>query len=93
MNTDNVHSSQMDASRASAESSSYDQLINTLCKKGLLALDVGASGDCFFRAISYQYYGTPEFHIAVRQAGVNYLEQHPDPGGVRATTTMVFGRN
>ena len=42
------------------------------------ALDVGGSGDCFFKAISHQYYGTPDHHIAIRQAGVSYLEQHPD---------------
>ena len=78
MNTDNVHSSQIDSSRTNAESSCYDRLINRLREKGLQALDVGGSGDCFFRAISHQYYGTPEFHIAVRQAGVSYLEQHPD---------------
>ena len=80
MYTNNAHSSQMDtnASRASAEGSSYHRLINRLCEKGLQALDVGGSGDCFFRAISHQYYGTPEYHISVRQAGVSYLEQHPD---------------
>lgn len=78
MNTDNVHSTQMDVSRANAESSFYDRLVNRLHEKGLQALDVVGSGDCFFRAILHQYYGTPEFHIAVRQAGVSYLEQHLD---------------
>ena len=77
MNTYNAHSSQM-GTRASTESSSYDRLVNRLCDKGLQALDVGGSGDCFFKAISHQYYGTPDHHIAVRHAGVSYLEQHPD---------------
>lgn len=60
-----------------AESSSYDRLVNRLCQKVLQALDIGGSGDCFFKAISHQYYDTPDLHIAVRQAGVSYLEQHP----------------
>lgn len=77
MNTDNAHSSQM-VTWASAESSSYDRLVNRLCEKGLQALDVGGSGDCFFKAISHQYYATPDHHIAIRQADVSYLEQHPD---------------
>ena len=78
MNTDNVHSSQMDASRASSESGSYGWLINRLCKKGLHVLDVGGASDCFFRAISHQFYGTLKFHIAERQAGVRFLEQYSD---------------
>jgi len=32
----------------------------------------------FFRAISHQYYGTPEFHTVVRQAGIKNLKAHPD---------------
>ena len=42
--------------------------MDELCEKSLQALDVGGSGGCFFSffgAISHQYYGTPEFHIAV----------------------------
>jgi len=80
MNPDKRHSSQVDtnASSTSAENSSYDRMINRLCRNGLQALDVGGSGDCFFRAISHQYYGTSEFHIAVRQAGVSFLEQHAE---------------
>ena len=41
-------------------------------------MDVGGSGDCFFKAISHQYYGTLDHHIAVRHADVSYLKQHPD---------------
>ena len=29
--------------------------------------------DCFFRSVSHRYYGSPDFHIEIRQAGVKYL--------------------
>ena len=49
--------------------SSYDRLINRLLQKGLQPFDVGGCGDCFFRSVSHQYYGSPDFHIEIRQAG------------------------
>ena len=60
------------------ENNSYARMNSRLFHKGLEAFDVGGSGDCFFRAISHQYYGTPEFHVEIRKAGVNYLEQNPE---------------
>ena len=58
--------------------SSYDRLINRLLQKGLQPFDVGGCGDCFFRSVSHQYYGSPDFHIEIRQAGVKYLQEHPE---------------
>ena len=34
--------------------------------------------DCFFRSVSHRYYGSPDFHIEIRQAGVKYLQEHPE---------------
>ena len=56
----------------------YDCLTERLSLKGLQAFDVSGCGDCFFRAISHQYNGTPEYHNVVRQAGINNLEVHPE---------------
>lgn len=58
--------------------SSYDRLINRLLQKGLQPFDVGGCGDCFFRSVSHRYYGSPDFHIEIRQAGVKYLQEHPE---------------
>ena len=58
--------------------SSCDRLINRLLQKGLQPFDVGGCGDCFFRSVSHQYYGSPDFHIEIRQAGVKYLQEHPE---------------
>lgn len=54
--------------------SSCDRLINRLLQKGLQPFDVGGCGDCFFRSVSHQYYGSPDFHIEIRQAGVNIFK-------------------
>ena len=58
--------------------SSCDRLINRLLQKGLQPFDVGGCGDCFFRSVSHQYYGSPDFHIEIRQAGVKHLQEHPE---------------
>ena len=60
------------------ENNPYSRLTERLSLKGLQPFDVGGCGDCFFRAISHQYYGTPEFHTQVRQAGINNLEAYPE---------------
>lgn len=60
------------------ENNPYSRLTERLSLKGLRPFDVGGCGDCFFRAISHQYYGTPEFHTVVRQAGINNLKAHPE---------------
>jgi len=40
--------------------------------------DVGGSGDCFFRSVSHQLYGTPELHFEIRMAGIKHLNNHPE---------------
>lgn len=60
------------------ENNPYSRLTERLALKGLEPFDVGGCGDCFFRATSHQYYGTPGFHTVVTQAGINNLEAHPE---------------
>ena len=57
---------------------SYRRLTSRLFDKGLQPLDCGSSGECFFKSVSHQYYGTPEFYHQIRQAGVQYLKHHPE---------------
>ena len=45
---------------------------------GLRLLDVGGTGDCFFRAVSYQLYGDPGHHLKIKQGGINYLRTKPE---------------
>lgn len=45
---------------------------------GLIALDVGGAGDCFFKAVSHQLYGNPSHHFHIRQAAVQYLRDNPE---------------
>jgi len=56
----------------------YNRLITRLSEKGLQAVEVGGSGDCFFRSFSHQYYGTAEKHVEIRQAEITFLQRHPE---------------
>ena len=38
---------------------------------------IGGSGDCFFKSVSHQLYGTPELHFQTRMAGITHLNNHP----------------
>jgi len=42
------------------------------------AFDVRGGGDCFFRAVSHQLYGSPNRHFHVRTSGVQYLQHCPE---------------
>ena len=44
-----------------------------LARLGLRPLDVGGAGDCFFRAVSHQLYGTAAYHLEVRAVGLVHL--------------------
>ena len=45
---------------------------------GLRLLDMGGTGDCFFRAVSHQLYGDPSHHLKIKQGGINYLRTKPE---------------
>ena len=45
----------------------------------LRPLDVAGDGNCFFiKAVSHQLGGTPDCHFAIRDAGIQYLRDHPE---------------
>ena len=45
---------------------------------GLRPLDVGGAGDCFFRAVSHQLHGDQNFHLNIRAAGIEYMNDNPE---------------
>ncbi len=48
-----------------------------LSRKNLQPYDVGGSGDCCFKSVSHQLFGTPDQHLQVRLAGINHLRDYP----------------
>ena len=53
-------------------------LESRLSQIGRVAIDVGGAGNCFFRAISHQLFGTPDYHLHVRSQGMQYLLHNPE---------------
>ena len=53
-------------------------LVSRLAEHRLIPFDVGGGGDCFFRAVSHQLFGNPDFHPLVRSIGVEYLTLNPE---------------
>ena len=60
------------------ENLSMDVLRMRLHEHGLIPFDVGGGGDCFFRAVSHQMFGSSLHHLAIRRAGVQYMRNHPE---------------
>ena len=58
--------------------SEYPVLSQRLNELGLRPLDVGGDGDCFFKAVSHQLFGTPDSHLVIRHAGIQYLRNSPE---------------
>ncbi|KAK3145407.1 hypothetical protein QOZ80_3BG0252470 [Eleusine coracana subsp. coracana] len=58
--------------------SDHQRLLDRLVLYGLVELKVNGDGNCQFRALSDQFYRTPEYHRFVRQQVVKQLESHPD---------------
>ncbi len=54
------------------------RLTERLARKNLKPYDVGGSGDCFFKSVSHQLFGTADRHLEIRLAGVNNLAAHPE---------------
>lgn len=51
--------------QSALERSDMSVLTFRLSQLGLRPLDVGGAGDCFFRAVSHQLYGTADYHLQV----------------------------
>ena len=55
-----------------------DLLSERLQQFGLVPIDVGGAGDCFFRAFSHQYFDTPDLHRRVRLLGITHMSEYPE---------------
>ncbi|GAA5923349.1 hypothetical protein JCM3775_007511 [Rhodotorula graminis] len=53
-------------------------LSSQLKDAGLYAANILGDGNCLFRALSDQLYGSPSMHQAIRTEICNYLASHPD---------------
>ena len=56
----------------------WNCLSQRLAQIGLIPHDVGGSGDCFFKSVSHQLYGTADLHVEVRMAGITHLHNYPE---------------
>ncbi|KAJ4481209.1 hypothetical protein J3R30DRAFT_3465249 [Lentinula aciculospora] len=54
------------------------QLNNQLRALGLYAAPTIGDGNCLFRALSDQYYGSPSRHVDVRREICDFIEAHPE---------------
>ena len=59
-------------------SPSMTVLTYRLSQLGLRPVDVGGAGDCFFRAVSHQLFGTADNHLQIRAVGIEHLRDHPE---------------
>lgn len=44
----------------------------------LVPYDVDGSGDCFFKSVSHQLYGTADLHFQIHMAGIIHLNNNPE---------------
>uniref|UniRef100_A0A0A9F4V3 ubiquitinyl hydrolase 1 n=1 Tax=Arundo donax TaxID=35708 RepID=A0A0A9F4V3_ARUDO len=58
--------------------SDHQRLLDRLVLYDLVELKVKGDGNCQFRALSDQFYRTPEHHRFIRQQVVMQLESHPE---------------
>ena len=56
----------------------WNCLSQRLAEIGLIPHDVGGYGDCFFKSVSHQLYGTADLHVEVRMAGISHLHNYPE---------------
>ena len=56
----------------------WNCLSQRLAQIGLIPHDVRESGDCFFKSVSCQLYGTADLHVEVRMAGISHLHNYPE---------------
>ena len=56
----------------------WNCLSQRLAQIGLIPHDVGRSGDCFFKSVSHQLYGTADLHVEVHMAGISHLHNYPE---------------
>ena len=64
--------------RSSQNAHPMSLLQNRLRHLGLKVVDRGGGGDCFFRSVSHQMFGSAVNHFEVRLAAVQYVREHPE---------------
>lgn len=47
--------------------------MDLLQELNLVIIDMEGDGNCLFRSISHQAYGTCDFHLEIRQKCMNYI--------------------
>ena len=69
------HSSTM---QLTSLTSSENLMQSRLGELGLQSMDVGGAGNCFFRSVSHQLYGSCNHHMRIRTAGVQFMSDNPE---------------
>ena len=64
--------------RITSLSAEYVQYLEALARRNLRVESVEGDGNCLFRAVAHQVYGTEELHQIVRQKCVDYMESEAD---------------
>ncbi len=62
----------------SAASVRYNHYISALRRKGLCVHPVEGDGNCLFRSVSHQVYGTDDLHRLVRQSCMDYMKSEAE---------------
>jgi OTU domain-containing protein 3 len=62
-----------DESKVETKSTEFDKLGHLLEPFGFKPLDVGGGGDCMFRSVSHQLFGSAGFHTTMRKKVVEHL--------------------
>ena len=57
--------------------SSENLMQSRLGEHGLQSIDVGGAGDCFFRSVSHQLYGSSNHHVGIC-TGVQFMRDNPE---------------
>lgn len=60
-----------------SDNSPWAWLTERVAHISLKPYDVGGSGDCFFKSVSHQLYGTPQLHFQIRMTGIRHLNDYP----------------
>ena len=69
------HSSAMQLNSPISSENLMQSRLGALC---LQSIDVGSSGDCFFRSVSHQIYGNSNHHMHIRTAGVQFMRDNAE---------------
>eukprot|EP00177_Eucheuma_denticulatum_P001843 GFKZ01003289.1.p2 GENE.GFKZ01003289.1~~GFKZ01003289.1.p2 ORF type:complete len:424 (+),score=65.08 GFKZ01003289.1:555-1826(+) len=69
---------QLTATQAESQELDIESFSRLLEGSGLTIRDVSNDGNCFFRAVSDQLYGTEDYHMKLRERACNYLSLHKE---------------